>query len=124
MSVSAYKNGEQQPLTHVLMNPDKGLVVDHISGDVLDNRRSNLRVCTVAQNVFNSRKRYTSRVPYKGVEKRRPRARDRNPIKTWRAQIHVSGKKIHLGYYLTPELAHEAYRVAAAKYRGEFARVD
>jgi hypothetical protein len=38
-----------------LMMPDKGEVVDHINGDSLDNRRTNLRVVTQKQNLRNKR---------------------------------------------------------------------
>ena len=41
---------------------------------------------------------------------------------TWRAQIQVKGKNIHLGYYSTPEEAHKVYMEAAKKFFGEFAR--
>ena len=40
-------------LHRLIANPPKGLVVDHINGNRLDNRRKNLRVCTSAQNAVN-----------------------------------------------------------------------
>ena len=40
-----------------LMNPPKGMVVDHINGDGLDNRRVNLRVVTHGENIKNSHQR-------------------------------------------------------------------
>lgn len=62
------KNGSMYLVTHVkdsfgrrttmllsrfLMNPGKGLEVDHMSHDTLDNRRSNLRIVSTSQNGQN-----------------------------------------------------------------------
>lgn len=90
--------------------------VDHINGDKLDNRRENLRVATQGQNLMNTAKRSDNISGYKGVswdkEKRK-----------WVAQIHYQGKHIHIGRYLTPIGASEAYRIKAKELFGEFARI-
>lgn len=119
VSVVGYRLGDSRPLTHFLMEVPKGMVVDHINGDPLDNRRSNLRICTVAQNIYNSRKRVISSNSLKGVQYRRDKPR----TKPWRASITVNGKKISLGHFETIEQAHQAYSSAAIKHRGEYARV-
>src|SRR3990167_5170730 len=38
-----------------ILNVPDGMMVDHISGETLDNRRCNLRVCTRGQNTRNCR---------------------------------------------------------------------
>lgn len=52
----AWVNGERMRMTHFLLGrPSKGMVIDHINGVRLDNRRRNLRVVTVQQNAYNTK---------------------------------------------------------------------
>jgi len=90
---------------------------DHISGDGLDNQRANLRACTVSQNAMNARPRPNCASKYKGVTLKKE-------LKThpWQAGIVINQKRIHLGYYATPELAALAYNKKATELFGEFAR--
>jgi hypothetical protein len=89
-----------------------GEVVDHINGNGLDNRRSNLRLATVAENNRNANK---SMKPVSGLKGAYP-IRDR-----WRSYICIDRKQIYLGEYDTAREAHVAYCEAAKKYHGEFA---
>lgn len=87
--------------------------IDHINGNSLDNRLANLRLANQSQNTANGKLRSDCASGFKGVTKYRSR---------WVATIRVSGKKLHLGVFDTPEIAHEAYIVAAKKFHGQFAR--
>ena len=78
--------------------------IDHINGNRADNRISNLREATRAensQNVHAARRDNTS--GYLGVHKDRGR---------WNARIKVNGKYKHIGCFATPEDAHLAYLAA------------
>lgn len=92
-------------------NTPDGLFTDHINGDRLDNRRSNLRSCTMQQNNMNKGmdRRNTSGVT--GVGRKR---------KSWRARIHVSGVDIELGTFGNIEDAIRARREAELLYFGNF----
>lgn len=63
-------NGKPKRITikmhQVLMNAPEGFEIDHINGDGLDNRRSNLRICTHQQNIWNRRAQKGSTSKYKG----------------------------------------------------------
>lgn len=100
--------------------PSRDPVVDHISGDTLDNRRSNLRVCAQSNNVKNARVRKDSQSQLRGAFRFRP-TRTWN-FDGWFSRIRVNGKAIHLGYFATPEEANAAYADAAKRLHGEFAR--
>ena len=89
--------------------------IDHINGNSMDDRLSNLREATRTQNARNRAPEQS----LKGVT----RTRDRS-TKPWKAQISINGSNRHLGIFDTPEEAHRAYRIAATAAFGEFARFD
>lgn len=90
--------------------------VDHRDTDRSNNRWDNLRSATHAQNMHNQGGRRSSS-GLKGVHWDK---RDRK----WRAQIMRDGKKHFLGNFTSAEAAHEAYKVAAGRLHGEFARTS
>jgi hypothetical protein len=92
------------------LNPSK-MVVDHKNHDGLDNRESNIRICTSAQNNCNILRR-NSIHKYKGV---------RFVYGKYRARIRYNNKEFSLGAYNTPEEAAQKYNEAALKYHKEFA---
>ncbi|MBH3259961.1 HNH endonuclease [Serratia marcescens] len=89
--------------------------IDHINGIKSDNRISNLRAATRAENIRNIGRRNKNRTGFKGVG---------NAGKKWQARITHNGSKIYLGLFDTPEEAHEAYCKAARNLHGSFANVD
>ncbi len=99
------------------------LVVDHINGNGLDNRKKNLRWATVSQNQMNARKplrRNGTTSRYRGVSFRA----DKNYSKPWGVRIYVKGRRINVGYYADEEAAAKAYDKAAKKHHGEFANLN
>lgn len=94
-----------------------GLEVDHINGDGLDNRRSNLRVATAAENRRNRRRSSNNSSGYKGVSFNRH-------ARKWAAHIGTGGAFLHLGYFVSKEDAAREYDSAARKYFGAFARTN
>lgn len=88
---------------------------DHINGIRLDNRKENLRHCTMIENMRNRGKQNNNTSGYKGVFWS-------IRAKRWRAQIVVKRKAIHLGLFDTPEDASVAYKEAEKKYFEDFAR--
>jgi hypothetical protein len=99
-----------------VMGDPEGLVVDHINGDTHDCRKYNLRVCSVKENIRNS-KPQGGTSNYKGVSY--DKSRDK-----WSASIKVDRKSIHLGRFSGEEDAAKAYDSAAKEYFGEFARLN
>ena len=106
---------------------DPNVIVDHISGNGLDNRKANLRLATAEENARNVRVETEGRSSrFRGV------AWDAEK-QAWRARIQVAGKARYLGRF-PPDVrdgvdwgelaAAKAYDEAAVKYHGEFAALN
>ncbi|HDU7893292.1 HNH endonuclease [Acinetobacter baumannii] len=101
---------------NLIMKPKSGLVVDHINGIGLDNRRANLRVVTPQQNSFNTFPRKGTSI-YKGVC-------FEDETGMWRAYISKDGKRKWLGRFITEIQAAMAYDNAAKDLFGEYAKLN
>lgn len=97
----------------IMLTP-KGMMTDHINHDGLDNRRANLRVCSHAQNMQNSRSAKNSSSLYKGV------SFDKKSGK-WDVRIHIDGGQCFLGRFHCELDAAEVYDNKAREEYGEFA---
>lgn len=114
-----YTISETKPgirMHRLIMSAKKGQIVDHINRNGLDNRKCNLRLCSIAENSRNKKKPKTNTSGYKGVSFKKSHNK-------WQATIKVNKKIKHLGYFDNPKKAYHAYCKAAKKYHGEFARI-
>lgn len=90
-------------LHRFLLNEPRDLIVDHINHNTLDNTKKNLRIVTHAQNMQNlSGAQKNSKSGILGVSWDKCRNK-------WRVQMHVNGKKTHIGLF---EDIKEAEKVA------------
>ena len=81
--------------------------IDHINGQRFDNKIINLRLATRTENNQNRTAKSNNKSRYLGVYWHKA-------AQKWAAEIKLSGKKVYLGLFTTPELAHEAYVQAKA----------
>ncbi len=93
------------------------LVVDHIDRDGLNNARSNLRLCSQAQNSRNAVSNNGASSKYKGVCRYRK-------IKRWRATIKFNKRSYNLGYFTDEIAAAKAYDKKAVEFFGQFAYLN
>lgn len=102
---------------HAILPLQDGTEVDHIDGDGLNNRRSNLRYATKAQNQHNSRLQCNNTSGSKGVSWNKAARR-------WRAFICIHGRQVHLGLFHEKSAAAAAYAEASMRLHGEFGRAE
>ena len=115
----------------MILDAKPGEVVDHINGDPLDNRRENLRLCTLKENSRNATKQKmfagapcTSK--YKGVSlcTSKPFKGKYGEYQYWRAGIGHNGVFHYIGQFKTEKEAALAYDEEAIKRFGEFAKLN
>jgi hypothetical protein len=106
-------------LHRMIMCAGKDVEVDHIDGDGLNNTRGNLRLCSHADNIHNSKKiaRRNLTSTYKGVSWSQC---GRN----WKAQIWVGGKNVYLGVFALEIEAAAARDRAARALHGDFVKLN
>jgi hypothetical protein len=103
-------NGKSISMHRLIMNPPAGMLVDHIDGQSLNNRRTNLRLCNRQQNRHNTRPGKNSR--FIGVFRRRDK---------WFAKVTRDRKCHFLGPFETEIEAAKARDEKAKELFGEFA---
>ena len=103
-----------------IMNPPQGMVVDHIDGNGLNNRRGNLRLCTPEQNIWNQKRRKPQNASsqYMGVH------RYRGQPDRWYVKIQCRGQGRYLGPFDEEIEAARARDRLALQFFGEFARLN
>lgn len=87
--------------------------IDHINGDILDNREVNLREATFSQNVMNRGIQKNNTSGAKGVTWSRQ-------SKKWLVQIAVNRNRRYIGQFDDIELADLVSQAAREKYHGDF----
>lgn len=98
-----------------ILNAPKGVIVDHINRNTLDNRKCNLRLVTPQQSTWNRGKNRNNSSGFTGVVFRK-NLRSR----PWEAHLRVDGKQVCLGAFRTAEEASAAFRAARNRIRGNF----
>jgi hypothetical protein len=105
-----------------IMGAPATMQVDHrehhpFEAKIIDNRRTNLRICTGGENACNLRRAKNGKSPFKGVSWFAQHEK-------WRADIRKSNRLHFLGLFVDPLEAAYAYDRAAIEMHGEFAATN
>ena len=96
-------------LHRFLMNCPDNKFVDHINRNPLDNRKSNLRICTHSQNCINRGLTKYNKSGHKGVY-------FCATLNRWQANIKINGENINLGRFKDKDEAIKVRKEAEIKY--------
>lgn len=97
----------------IILDAPSGMLVDHRNRDGLDNRRSNLRLCSPTDNARN-RGAIVGASRYKGVAWDKNRGR-------WQVRLWIGGRQRSMGCFDSEVDAALAYDEAVRRHHGEFA---
>jgi hypothetical protein len=113
--VYAYANiaGKRVYLHRFILHAPKGMEVDHIDHNGLNNVRSNLRLATHAQNTCNVRRGTKNTSGVKGVSWC-------STTQRWRARVVLNGKHYHVGMFTTVDAARDAVHAKQRALQGTF----
>jgi hypothetical protein len=112
--VMVFEEGKKILSRLIMSVTDKNQHIDHINGDPLDNRRSNLRVVSQQENMMNKATYKNSTSKIKGV--------NLNKKGLWVARIQVGNKRLFLGSSKDKEVAEKLRIEAEKKYFGKYDR--
>ena len=101
----------------LILGAPPGIQVDHENGNGLDNRRSNLRFATHAENMHNKPLSIRNTSGYKGVGWSQREGK-------WRSRLILGSRELHLGYFNDVVEAARAWDEAAMIHHGEFANLN
>lgn len=101
---------------HKYIMPSK-YQTDHVNRDSLDNRKSNLRIATNADNTANRGRQSNNTSGYKGVSWSKV-------SKKWAIEIGYNNKRYRLGLMEDKEDAARLYNFWASDIHGEFANLN
>ena len=110
-------NNKEIKLHRLITNCPEGMLVDHINGNVFDNRKSNLRICNAMQNGMNRKLSIKNTSGYTGVSWNKKSQK-------WESTIKANRKRLYLGNYENIEDAVKARKEAEKLYFKEFARKE
>ncbi len=111
------RDGMPLAMHRLIAGAPKGLFVDHIDHNGLNNQKTNLRLCTNQQNQQNRKPNRGGTSKYKGVYWHKQH-------KKYRASICHNKKRLHLGYFKDEIDAAKAYDKKARELFGEFAYLN
>ena len=100
--------GKTITMHRLILNAPSGMEVDHVNGNPLDNRRSNLRLVTHAQNQRNMGKHTDGKSKFLGVSWH-------EKAKKWQVHVRLNNKNTYLGLFMDEIEAARAYNAAASK---------
>ena len=101
----------------IILNTPKDYFTDHINGNKIDNRKSNLRIAKGSQNYGNVGLPKHNTSGFKGVSFEKSRNK-------YEAYISKKDKKVHLERFKTSKEAALVYNQAAQEYFGKFAKLN
>ena len=105
------------PIHRFVAKAKRGEYVDHINGDKMDARRSNLRVCTHAENLRNRGPSKNNTTGFKGVAFLKEKG-------YYVVNICKDRNKMRLGYFFDAEVGARVWDREAIKLHGEFAKLN